>query len=210
MQDEEIPIRELLSLCLSRPEDQKIWQGFVRRIQPLIANVIINTLRRWREPSPSLVDDLIQETYLKLFANDMKALRSIRNEHENAIFGYLKVTASRVTVDYFRKPEHKVAEVELTDVVASPSPFGFDKIEFERRKDKIQELLERLSGTETYQRDVMIFWFYFEQGYTANDISQIPNLGLTVKGVESTLLRLVRYVKDGLAGSGHAAEAPGS
>src|SRR5215467_2458789 len=102
MQDEEITIRKLLSLCLSRPEDQKIWQGFVRRIQPLIANVIINTLRRWREPSPSLVDDLIQETYLKLFANDRKALRGIKNEYENTILGYLKVVASNVTRDHFR------------------------------------------------------------------------------------------------------------
>src|SRR5215510_3352402 len=98
MREEEIAIRELLNLCLGS-EDQELWQKFVRRTQPLIASVIINTLRRWREPSPSLVDDLIQETYLKLFANDCKALRSIRNEHENAIFGYLKVTASNATVD---------------------------------------------------------------------------------------------------------------
>src|SRR5262245_6839989 len=138
MAGEEIPIRELLHECLGS-DDQERWERFVRRTQPLIANVIINTLRRWREPTPSLVDDLIQETYLKLFANDRKALRGIKNEYENTIFGYLKVVASNVTRDHFRHAGNKVSEVELIEPVVPPSPDGFDRIEFTRLKDKIQE-----------------------------------------------------------------------
>lgn len=207
MQEEEIPIRELLNLCLGS-QNHELWEKFVRRTRPLIANVIINTLRRWREPSPSLVDDLIQDTYLKVFANDCKALRGIRNEHENAIFGYLKVTASNATVDCFRK--NKVEEVELSDPVVPPSPDGFDRIQFERLKDRIQERLECLSSTEAYQRDQMIFWLYFEHGYTAREISQIPSIKLSVKGVEATLHRLVHFVREGLAGPESAADARGS
>src|SRR5262249_57170674 len=96
MPGEEIPIRELLHLCLGS-EDQELWQQFVRRTQPLIANVIINTLRRWRGPAPSLVDDLIPDVYLPLFAGDRTALRGIPNEHDNAIFVYLKAVASSPT-----------------------------------------------------------------------------------------------------------------
>lgn len=203
MREEEVLIRELLNHCLGS-EDQELWREFVRRTQPLIANVIINTLRRWREPSPSLVDDLIQETYLKLFANDRKALRGIRNEHENAIFGYLKVAASNTTIDYFRQPKNKVPEVELTDPVVPPLPDGFDRMQLMRLKDQIQARLESLSSTETCQRDQAIFWLYYEQGYTAKEISLLPAMGLSVKGVESTLQRLVRYVKDGLPDSASA------
>ena len=201
MQQKGIPIRELLNLCLGS-QNQELWEQFVRRTQPLIASVILNTLRRWRgEPSPSLVDDLIQDTYVRLFAKDCKALRGIRNEHENAIFGYLKVTASNVTVDHFRQPKHKAVEEELTDSVVPPSSEGFDRMEFERRKDEIQERLESLSSTETCKRDVTIFWLYFEQGYTAKEISLLPNIGLSVKGVEAVLQRLVRFVRDGLEGA---------
>ena len=196
MQEEETPIRELLSLCLSS-EDQGLWQKFVRRTQPLIANVIINTLRRWREPAPSLVDDLVQETFLKLFANERKALRGIKNAYENTIFGYLKVVASNVTCDHFRQPKNKVQEIELTDPVVPPSPDGFDRIEFVRLKDQIQACLDGLSSSGTYKRDQAIFWLYYEQGYTAKEISLLPDIGLTVKGVESTLLRLTRFVKEG-------------
>ena len=171
----------------------------------MIANVIINTLRRWREPAPNLVDDLIQDTYLKLFANDRKALRGIRNEHENAIFGYLKVTASNTTIDHFRQPKNNVPELELTDPVVPPLPDGFDQIQFARFKDTIQTRLESLSASDTCQRDQAIFWLYYEQGYTAKEIALLPNMKLSVKGVESTLLRLVKFVKDGLPGSAGAA-----
>ncbi|HET9283527.1 MAG TPA: sigma-70 family RNA polymerase sigma factor [Candidatus Angelobacter sp.] len=177
-------------------EDQELWQKFVRRTQPLIANVIINTLRRWREPAPNLVDDLIQETYLKLFANDRKALRGIRNEHENAIFGYFKVAASNTTIDYFRQPKNNVPEIELTDPVVPPLPDGFDRIRFAQLKDKIGECLQNFSS-----RDQAIFWLYYEQGHTAKEISLLPHMELGIKGVESTLQRLVKFIKDRFPGS---------
>jgi RNA polymerase sigma-70 factor (ECF subfamily) len=201
MAQEEIPMRDLLHLCLGS-EDQELWRNFVRRTQPLIASVIINTIRRWQEPSPSLVDDLIQDTFLKLFANERKALRSIKNEYENTIFGYLKVVASNVVRDHFRQTENKVEEIELADPVLPPTPDGLDRVEFARLKDKIQTRLQSLSSSETYRRDETIFWMYYEQGYTAKEISFLPSVGLTVKGVESTLLRLTRFIReDGLASS---------
>lgn len=201
MAQEEIPIQELLHLCLGS-EDQELWRNFVRRTQPLIASVIINTIRRWQEPSPSLVDDLIQDTFLKLFANERKALRSIKNEYENTIFGYLKVVASNVVRDHFRQTENKVEEIELADPVLPPTPDGLDRVEFARLKDKIQTRLQSLSSSETYRRDETIFWMYYEQGYTAKEISFLPSVGLTVKGVESTLLRLTRFIREeGLASS---------
>jgi len=201
MAQEEIPMRDLLHLCLGS-EDQELWRNFVRRTQPLIASVIINTIRRWQEPSPSLVDDLIQDTFLKLFANERKALRSIKNEYENTIFGYLKVVASNVVRDHFRQTENKVEEIELADPVLPPTPDGLDRVEFARLKDKIQTRLQSLSSSETYRRDETIFWMYYEQGYTAKEISFLPSVGLTVKGVESTLLRLTRFIREeGLASS---------
>jgi RNA polymerase sigma-70 factor (ECF subfamily) len=196
MQETEIPIRELLLLCL-RSEDERLWEEFVRRTQPLIANVIINTLRRWRDPSPSLVDDLIQETHLKLFANDRKYLRGIRNDHENAVFGYLRMAASSVTQDYFRRPENKAPEVELTDQVLPPSSAAADRMEFMQRKSEVESRLQGLSGSPTYKRDTAIFWLYYEQGYTAKEISMFRHFGLTEKGVEAVLLRLARYLREG-------------
>jgi RNA polymerase sigma-70 factor (ECF subfamily) len=201
MEQEEIPIRDLLHLCLGS-EDQELWQEFVRRTQPLIASVTIRTIRRWQEPAPSLVDDLIQDTFLKLFASDRKALRGLKNEYENTIFGYLRVVAANVVHDHFRHPPNKVEEIELTDDVVPSDPNGMDRMEFEHLKGDIQERLKGLSSSETYRRDESIFWLYYEQGYTAKEISLLPTIGLSVKGVESTLQRLMRFLRgDGRASS---------
>lgn len=201
MVKDEAPIRDLLHVCLVSGEQEQ-WREFVRRTQPLIASVIMNTIRRWKEPAPSMVDDLIQDTYVKLFANDRKALRSIKNEYENTIFGYLKVVASNVVRDHFRQPENKADEVEPSDSVLPLPPDGHDRLEFAHLKDKVQTLLEHFLSSETYERDVAIFWFFYEQGYTAKEISLLPNIGLTVKGVEAVLLRLTRYLREEFGGEG--------
>jgi len=193
----EIPIRDVLHLCLSS-DGQEHWREFVHRTQPLIASVIINTVRRWKEPAPSLVDDLIQETYVKLFANDRKALRSIKNEFENTIFGYLKVVASNVARDHFRQPANKADEVELDDAILPPGPDGQQRLEFAHKKEQVRDILETLASSDTHARDMAIFWFFYEQGYTAKEISMLPNIELTVKGVEAVLFRLTRYVREKL------------
>jgi RNA polymerase sigma-70 factor (ECF subfamily) len=193
MKQDEPPIRDLLNSCLST-DDQELWQKFVRRTQPLIANVISNTLCRWCKPTPNLVDDLIQDTYLKLFSNDRKALRGIRNEFENTIFAFLRTVAFNVTCDHGRQ-QKGVEEVEMNELIVPPCPDGFKRIQFERIKDQIQDCLDRLPE-ETRRRDQSIFWFYYEQGFTAKEVSQLPVIGLTVKGVEAVLQRLNRFLKE--------------
>lgn len=197
MVQEETSIRDLLHLCLSSDGEVQ-WREFVRRTQPLIASVIINTVRRWKMPAPSLVDDLIQDTYLKLFSNDKKALRAIKNEFENTIFGYLKVVASNVVRDHFRQPVNKTDEIEISDAVLPPGPQDRERLEFLHKKEEIRGILETLPSSPTRDRDVSIFWFFYEQGYTAKEISSLPAVGLTVKGVEAALLRLTRHVREKL------------
>jgi RNA polymerase sigma-70 factor (ECF subfamily) len=193
----ETSIRDLLQLCLSSDEQEQ-WGEFVRRTQPLIASVIINTVRRWKTPAPSLVDDLIQDTYVKLFANDKKALRAIKNEYENTIFGYLKVIAANVVRDHFRQPVNKADEIELSDAALPPGPQDRERLEFLHKKEEIKGILETLSASETYHRDVAIFWLFYEQGYTAKEISLLPSFGLTIKGVEAVLFRLARHARERL------------
>jgi RNA polymerase sigma-70 factor (ECF subfamily) len=198
MAQEEISIRDLLHLCLSSDgQDGEVqWREFVRRTQPLIASAIINTVRRWKAPPPSLVDDLVQETYVKLFANDKKALRATRNEYENTIFGYLRVIASNVVRDHFRQPVNKADEIELSDAVVPPGPRDRERLEFLHKKKEIKGILETIASSPTCERDVAIFWFFYEQGYTAKEISLLPAVELTVKGVEAVLFRLARHVRE--------------
>lgn len=221
--DRDLPLQTLVSLCL-QTGDERLWTEFVRQSQPIIAGVILRTMRRWGTPMSSLVDDLVQETYLKLFAKNARALRKFVSRHENALHGFLKVVASNVVRDYFRttysqkhgsgRPEEQLACADAidrrgkairTDAIATPearpgilaaslkSPY--DAMEHGIFLREIDTFLKRYAFEPTFSRDYSIFWLYYKQGLTAKAIAELHCIGLTVKGVESALLRLTKLVR---------------
>lgn len=202
MDAQKLAPQELLRACLSQG-NQSLWDEFVRRFQPMIAGVIIKTLRRWGPPETTLVDDLVQETYLKLFANNSKALREIQGDHELAIFGFIKVVASNVVQDYYRKSLSQKRgsgkgeeDLELAHVTAVSDHSFAERVERNAKLRQIDECLKACAPSQpNFDRDYAIFWLFHLQGLTAKEISELPSIELSVKGVESTLLRLGRLVK---------------
>jgi RNA polymerase sigma-70 factor (ECF subfamily) len=195
----DLPLNELLQLCLQSRQDTT-WGEFVRCSHPVIAGVVIKTMRRWIRPTPNLVDDLVQETYLKLCRNDFRALREFVLHHENALFGFLKVVASNVVQDHFRgiysrKRGSGLVEAELGCAYTSPvhtNPSA--TMEHEILLQNIDWYLKSYAGPNS-SRDRMIFWLHYRNGLTAKAISGLPSIKLSVKGVESIILRLVRLVR---------------
>jgi RNA polymerase sigma-70 factor (ECF subfamily) len=45
------------------------------------------------------------------------------------------------------------------------------------------------------ERDRALFWLYYRQGYTAEEIARLPSAGLTAKGVESALRRVTVWLR---------------
>jgi RNA polymerase sigma-70 factor, ECF subfamily len=228
----------LLQTCL-RSRDELLWTEFIRRSQPVIAGVVIKTALRWARSTPCLVDDLVQETYLKLFANNARALRRFVCHHENALYGFLKVVASNTVQDHFRcsysqkrgsgREEESIdgAGIERTDGRgfregrigrALSTTDGLHQggehhsphHGLERRilLREIDAYLKARSSKESFARDYTIFWLYYREGLTAKAISRIPSVGLTVKGVESTLLRLTRLVRKRLEQRSNGLRSP--
>ena len=50
-------------------------------------------------------------------------------------------------------------------------------------------------SSSAYARDRAIFWLYYKQGLSAKAIAGIRTIGLSVKGVESTIGRMVRLLR---------------
>src|SRR5262245_30092258 len=192
----------LLQHCL-HSQDQACWTEFVRRFQPLLKKVVTKRLFRRIRPTPALVDDLVQETYLKLCAGDFKPLRNFYFQHENAFFGFLKVVADHVVEDYFRKVKPDIIEEDLVKVSAfvSSDSGSRPRAETETLIREIEQCLAERAADEHFSRDHAIFWLHYRQGLTAKQIASLSSIGLTVKGVESSLLRLTRYVREKLGPS---------
>jgi DNA-directed RNA polymerase specialized sigma24 family protein len=193
------PLNELLQLCLES-EQEALWAEFVSRTHPIIAGVIIKTIRRWIRPDPSLVDDMVQETYLKLCLNNFRALRRFASRHENAVFGFLKVVASNTVRDHFRavhsqKRGSGMALIPL-DCVPLAEPKDASPVA-ERRVllQSVHDCLKTYVVGPNSSRDRTIFWLYYREGLTAKAISVFPSIRLSVKGVENTIWRLVHLVR---------------
>lgn len=196
---------ELIRACVDTG-DTGAWEEFVRRFRPVIAGTVIRTARRFGKSAPQLIDDLVQDTYLKICSNRCRILREFRSEAAEAIFGLLKTVAFSVTQDYFRggfavKRRSGGREVALDKYVESAmaSREGSPKIEREVLMRQIDERLAAASEPATTERDRQIFWLYYRQGMTTRAIAGLPGIGLTQKGVESAIQRLTDHVRARIA-----------
>jgi RNA polymerase sigma-70 factor (ECF subfamily) len=193
----------LLSVCL-RGGDSAAWAEFVRRFQPVIASSVIRVARRWGAVSPSVVDDLIQETYLKLCADKGRLLQDFKSDREDAIYGYLRAFTSNLTHDHFKslyaqKRGGDSETVSISDEGWSEPRAKGEPVHavLEKRLlvEKIAKCLEIVISGPQAERDRQIFWFYYRVGLSASEIAALPMIGLSTKGVESTILRLTRAVR---------------
>jgi RNA polymerase sigma-70 factor (ECF subfamily) len=198
---------ELVLKCI-QSGDEASWEEFVRRFHGLIATVALRVSRRWGEPSPQLIDDLVQETYLKLCENNFRLLRSFESHHPDAFYGYLKVVTANLVHDYVKTKRAAKRGSGTTEVAneaaveSAAAPASAAAVHCSERRILLKELdamLCELAEGSRLERDRRIFWLYYRVGLTANAIAALPSIGLSSKGVESTILRLTRLLRQKLA-----------
>jgi RNA polymerase sigma-70 factor (ECF subfamily) len=210
-----ISIEELLRRCSASGEIDA-WGEFVRRFHRLIAIVVLRTANRLGDCPPQTADDLIQETYLKLCADNCRLLRNFDERHPNAFPGFVKVVAANVVRDHFKasysrkRGDHKVESIsEATVPAAGDDSIGSPKkIERAVLIQEVQDHLEFCGAGEEHDRNVRIFWLYYRAGLSAGAIAALPGMGLTTKGVESTLLRITKELRARMTASNPVRKDP--
>lgn len=210
-----LPLRDLVFLCVG-PCDNEAWQEFVSRVGKPISLVILRTASMWGSTSRSLVEDLIQATYLKLWEGGGSLLRECAVQRPEAILGYLKKTAANLTHDYFKhhhsqssggaNPHVSTADVEPE--AGQETRGSQERMLFGIFLNEIDEHLKRCLTGPDQERDRMIFWLYFRQGMSAREIATLPGINLGMKGVGSVIERLKHAVRDQILGTpSNSAEA---
>ena len=184
------------------------WEEFVRRFHRLIATVALRIARRWGDPSPQVIDDVVQETYLKLCAGNFRILRIFKSHHPDAFYGYLRVVTANIAHDHF-KAAHSAKRGSGTVEVAADAQItsaadtfatgvGVKSSERGILLREVDAVLKRLAAGPHLERDRRVFWMYYRVGLTARAIAALPSIGLSTKGVESTILRLTRLLQQEL------------
>jgi RNA polymerase sigma-70 factor (ECF subfamily) len=211
-----MPAEDLVLACL-QAGDESAWAEFVRRFHPLIASVVIRVARQWGETSPQTIDDLIQDTYLKLCADRSNFSQRFKPAHCDAIFGYIKVFTANLVHDHFkahRSQKRNTATTTSIDAIPALHPGAALTVSSDAAFNRtvlihqIDACLQTIAPGPEGRRDRRIFWLYYRVGLPASEIAALPSIGLSTKGVESTLLRLSRQIRERLIESPQIVPSP--
>ena len=192
----------MISACVGS-DDPDAWEAFVNGSRRQISLSIIRIVQRFGVLSPDVADDLVQETYIKLFVDRCRLLHQFSLEHPHDVFAYIKTIAMNVAFDYVKSQRSKKrggAQVrQLPEHLEPRAPNeaigGEAAIHREVLLREIDDCLGHSNEGINRERDRLIFWLHYQHGMTAKSIAAMPTIGLTVKGVESALGRLTGMVR---------------
>jgi RNA polymerase sigma-70 factor (ECF subfamily) len=203
-----IPAEELIRAC-AEGNDGEAWDEFVFRFRRPISLSIIRKAYEWGEIPRQIVDDLVQETYLKLCSNRCRLLLQFASEHPDAVVGYIKTIALNVARDHFKslhsqkRGSGEVNQLEKFEPNAASSALGGpEAMEREALLGQISHCLEACTQGPDQERDRSIFWLHYRQGMSTKDIAALPTVDLSPKGVESAIGRMIRLVREQLVDTG--------
>ena len=207
---------ELIRAC-AEANDGEAWEEFVARIGPPISLSIKRTACQWGKDPGQFVDDLLQETYLKLCADKCCLLLQFAVQHpDDVVLRYMKTIAINVAHDHFKSLHSQKRGAGETDqlpedvdpAAQSGSFGGAGTMEREVFLKQVDDRLQNCAAGSNQERDCNIFWFYYLQGMSAKAIAALATIKLTAKGVEAVIFRLTRCVREQLAGAGMQDSAP--
>jgi RNA polymerase sigma-70 factor (ECF subfamily) len=203
---------ELIRAC-SELGDGAAWEEFVTRFRIAISLAIKRTACQWGKDPAQFVDDLLQETYLKLCADKCRLLLEFARQHpDEAVLGYIKMIAINVAHDHFKSLHSQKRGAGETDqlfedyepAAQSGSFGGPEAMEREVFLKQVDGQLQNCAAGSNQERDCLIFWFYYLQGMSAKAIAAVATIKLTAKGVEAVIFRLTRCVREHLSNTGMA------
>jgi RNA polymerase sigma-70 factor (ECF subfamily) len=202
METSKVPVNELAKAC-ARSADAAEWEEFLRRCTPLASVVAARVARIWLgNATPSVVDDIVQDVFFKLCDQERKILRDFRPQGEDSFLGLLRVVTTSVANDYFRRQHSekrggKVVTMTIDDELSPIALASHENAAEMQRSVLFAELDSKLRaapGTSA-ERDRTIFWLYYLQGLTADEIAALPESDLSAKGVESALRRVITWLR---------------
>jgi RNA polymerase sigma-70 factor, ECF subfamily len=186
-----LSLKDLVCLCAG-PLDDEAWEEFVSRVGRPISLTIMWTASQWGERSRSVVQDLVHDTYIKLWKDSCRLLRDFAIQHpDEAILRYIKKTAANTTHDYFRK--HGAARYRMIDNYDATIDIDLN---FTVLLKEIDEHLKHCLIAPDHERDRTIFWLYFRRGMSTKEIASLPTIGLSAKGVGSVIERLKHCLRE--------------
>jgi RNA polymerase sigma-70 factor, ECF subfamily len=179
------------------------WEQLVRLVTPVAALSARRVSAIWGDNSSQSMNEIVQEVFLKLCENERKILREFEDRGNDSFFKFIRMISASVATDHFRRLQAEKRGGREALVAPGPAITAESFADPQATEAILQPLLiGQLDGLlrcypeSVSARDRNLFWLHYRHGMTAKDISRIPAIGLSAKGVESALLRLTRVLRD--------------
>ena len=205
------PVNELARAC-AHSADTAEWGEFLGRCAPVAALVAARVARIWQgTASSAVVDDIVQEVFVKLCEQERRILREFKPKGDDSFLALLRVITASVANDYFRRQysEKRGGKVVTMLLDEEPSSMVATHNDQDAQRavlfNELDRKLRSASGA-TAERDRALFWLYYLQGLTADEIASLPGLELSAKGVESALRRVTAWLRKELEPRSTAAQ----
>jgi RNA polymerase sigma-70 factor, ECF subfamily len=171
-----------------------------------MALAIARVLRRAGTFAPTLLDDLLQDTYLHLCTDHFAPLQRLASKHPDALEPMLRLVAANVAQDHLRAETaqkrggqyRRILDLDFLLAGRIEAENSAAKIDQETQLDEIDRLLERSVDSRSASRDRSIFWMHFQLGMSSEAIARISTIGLKPKGVESSISRTLQFIRKSL------------
>jgi DNA-directed RNA polymerase specialized sigma24 family protein len=184
-------LSELIAQCADMAR-RDLLDTLIGRLQPLVAGVVSRTLRRYGIHDAEWVKDLSQDVFLKILSPKFELEERTQDRTDAQILGLIKLTAANMVVDALRASKQFVSIEQGLEICQD------ENLEVKLLVQEVDATLKKLLTGPNATRDYRIFWFYHRDRMTAREISMLPGVGLTVKGVESLIFRVTADVKKAL------------
>jgi DNA-directed RNA polymerase specialized sigma24 family protein len=178
---------DLFKAC-SDTTNAEAWREFCGRYDGLIRKTIRRMLAR-APLSGDILEDLVQETYVRLARNGCRALADFRMKGPNTDFGLVKCVAVSTVLDHFKCNSIPMISFEEAGNSITEEP------DIERGLFLEQCFRAATEKGSNRDRDRRIFLLYFRLGLKAREIAALRNIGLETKGVESVIHKTVSVIK---------------
>lgn len=181
----------LIHLLAQSPNHLLAGNEFFERFDKFIRLAVLKASRRSNFTiGKGLLDDLMQDVYIKLFANDGRALKQYKGQNENSIFVFLQVIATRVVMHHGVKM--MALKSRQTELRADSSPLSDNYLEAHERQE-IDSVLEEVITGRNKERDKAIFRTYLLENSHPEYIAQHFNLSRArVSNIISMIAKKIR------------------
>jgi RNA polymerase sigma factor (sigma-70 family) len=155
--------KALLAGCVHG--DKAAWDGFVRQYSALVYHTINKTLAlHHRESRDETVEDLYQEFFIAILQNNCRKLSQFRGDGGCTLASFLRVVASRLTIDHLRQQPRPT--VDVPDTLSSDEPTAADRLIARETEEALAAVLATLSG-----RERLLIKLHYQRGLPAEKVA---------------------------------------